>query len=316
MVVAFARTGSGVVLADSFNRTLHNNRRAFPSVYPRGRTLMMVADFGGQHRRQHFDTYAFLVFDLDRNQAWIDGQRLFRQTTMPNRRRMAFKAMNDKYRRRALHPFLGLADHIEGWLVLFAVSKVGGSLFEAEKSKEADELLKEWKPKVRERLLRIMHFSGFLLSGLSSPGQDVLWVIDEDEVAANPRQLTKLTRVLSVVAANSISHDLRHLRCGTTQSDDGSLSLEDLVAVCDLGAGALCEVATAMINQGRVPQGDVVTPLPTRLSWKSCVVASWLAAENSSLRRFSWLVQLDATSAAMRVTKLRWHSMPGQLLVP
>ena len=316
MPIEFAKAGIGLRFADSLNRTLHNDSGNFPSVHPRGQTLMMVADFGGQHKGQHFDTYAFLIFDLDRNQAWIEGQRSFRETTMPNRRRMAFKAMNDNVRRRALRPFLRLADHIEGWLVLFAVSKIGGSLFEAVGSKEANELLKEWKPTVRERLLRIMHFSAFLLSGLSSPGQDVIWVIDEDEVAANLRQLTRLTQVLSLVSANSISHDLRHLRCGTTQSDDGSLSLEDLVAVCDLGAGALCEVGTEMINQGRVPQGSVVTPLPNRLSWKSRVIASWLAAENTSLRRFSWLVQLDRASPAMRVTKLRWHSIAGQVLVP
>ena len=198
----------------------------------------------------------FLIFDLDRNERWLQGQRFFRQAIMPSGRRMAFKAMNDKLRREALVPFLQLADEIEGWLVLFAVSKVGGSSFRsADRPDEFEQLLKSWKPSVRERLLRIMHFSAFLLSGLSSPGQDVLWIIDKDEVAANAKQLTQLTQVLARVSSNSIGHDLRHLRCGTTHSDDGSLSLEDLVAICDLGAGALCEVATAIVSQGGFPCG-------------------------------------------------------------
>ena len=162
MTKAFSRAGIGQLLADTFDRRVQTNFFTFPTVDPRGQTLMMIADFGGQHKGQHFDTYAFLIFDLDRNERWLEGQRFFRQNMMPSGRRMAFKAMNDKYRRQALVPFLKLADHIEGWLVLFAVSKVGGSLFGGtEESAEAEYLLKNWKPSVRERLLRVMHFSAF-----------------------------------------------------------------------------------------------------------------------------------------------------------
>ena len=317
MTKAFSKAGIGQLLADTFDRKVQANSFTFPTVDPRGQTLMMVADFGGQHKGQHFDTYAFLIFDLERNGYWLEGQRFFRQTIMLRGRRMAFKAMNDKYRRQALVPFLKLADDIEGWLVLFAVSKVGGSLFGgAEESAEAQYLLKNWKPSVRERLLRVMHFSAFLLSGLSSPGQDVLWFIDKDEVAANVQQLTQLTQVLGRVSSNSMAYDLRHLRCGTTHSDDGSLSLEDLVAICDLSAGAFCEVATAMISQGRFPRRDVVTALPTGLSWKSRVLASWLAADNRSLQRLSCLFELSASSTGMRATTMRWHAIPGQVSLP
>ena len=278
---------------------------------------MMVADFSGQHKGQHFDTYAFLIFDLDRNERWLQGQRFFRQAIMPSGRRMAFKAMNDKLRREALVPFLQLADEIEGWLVLFAASKVGGSAFRsADRPDEFEQLLKSWKPSVRERLLRIMHFSTFLLSGLSSPGQDVLWIIDKDEVAPNAEQLTQLTQVLARVSSNSIGHDLRHLRCGTTHSDDGSLSLEDLVAICDLGAGALCEVATAIVSQGRFPVRDVATALPAGLTWKSRAIASWLAANRGSLKRLTCLIELSASSPDMRSTMMRWHATAGQVLLP
>ena len=284
MEIAFSKAGIGGLLADSFDRAVQARPRAFPNVEPRGRTLIMVADFGGQHKGPHFDTYAFLVLDLDKNPQWFEGQRLFRQTVMPNVRRMSFKAMNDRHRRQALIPFLSLADGIVGWLVLFAVSKTGGSLFRSvEMSAEAKDLLADWKPSVRERLLRIMHFSSFLLSGLSVPGQNCLWIIDEDEIAANVQQLTQLTKVLAVVSSNSIVHDLGHLRCGTTRSDDGTLSLEDLVAICDLGAGAFSDVATAMMSEGRFPRGDIVTALPHGLSWMSRVLTTWLAAVGGPL---------------------------------
>ena len=317
MTIAFTRAGLGQLLAKTFDQRVQTNSYSFPAVEPRGQTLLMAADFGGQHKGQHFDTYAFLVFDLDRNERWLTGQRLFRRNVMSNGRRMAFKSMNDKYRRRALVPFLQLADHIQGWLVLFAVSKVGGSLFgKAGDSDENEYLLKSWKPRVRERLLRVMHFSAFLLSGLSSPNQDVLWIIDKDEVAANVQQLTQLTQVLARISSNSLSHELRHLRCGTTHSDDGSLSLEDLIAVCDLGAGAFCEVATAMITQRKLPRRGIVTPLPTELSWKTRLLASWLAVDNRPLQRLSCLIELSASSSQLQTTMMRWHTVPGQTILP
>ena len=317
MPIAFSKAGAGHTLAESFNRRVRSCSSEFPLIYPRGETLMMIADFGGQHKGQHFDTYAFLVFDLDRNERWLQGQRLFRASIMPSGRRMAFKAMNDAHRREALVPFLQLADEIEGWLVLFAISKLGGSVFmSGDRPNEFEELLMSWKPSVRERLLRIIHFSAFLLSGLSSPAQDVYWIIDKDEVAANTAQLTQLTQVLARVTSNSIGHDLRHLRCGTTQSDDGSLSLEDLVAICDLGAGALCEVATGMISQKRFPVPNVMTALPTGLTWKSRAIANWLAVRGGSLKRLTCLIELSGSSSQMRTTMMRWHATDGLVLVP
>lgn len=317
MAIAFSKAGIGSLLADTFDQAVRARPHVFPNTEPRGQTLVMVADFGGQHKGQHFDTYAFLILDLDRNGRWVQGQRLFRQTVMPNARRMSFKAMNDNRRRQALFPFLGLSDGIEGWLVLFGVSKAGGSLFGGlEKAAGVEDLFAHWKPSVRERLLRIMHLSAFLLSGLSSPQQDVLWFIDEDEVAANAQQLTQLTNIFGRVSSNSLAHDLRHIRCGTTRSDDGTLSLEDLVAVCDLAAGAYCEVATAMIKQGRFPRRDVITALPADLSWKTRVLTTWLAADSGPLQRLTCSIELESTSPRMRATMMRWHAVPAPLGLP
>jgi hypothetical protein len=276
-----------------------------------------VADFGGQHKGQHFDTYSFLVLDLEKNGRWLDRQQHFRQTVMPNTRRMSFKAMNDKYRRQALLPFLTLANGIEGWLVVFAISKAGGSLFRrVEEISQAHGLLGGWKPRVRERLLRIMHLSAFLLSGLSSPGQDVLWIIDEDEIAANIPQLTQLTGVLGNMTSNSIDHNLRHIRCGTTRSDDGTLSLEDLAAVADLGAGALSEITTAMIDQRQFPRRGIISPPPAGLTWKSRTLATWLGADVGSLQRLCCSIELSTGSSSMRASMLHWHVTSGQFWVP
>jgi hypothetical protein len=139
-------------------------------------------------------------------------------------------------------------------------------------------------------------------------------VIDEDEVAANVDQLTQLTNVFARISSNSLAHGLGHLRCGTTHLDDGSLALEDLVAICDLAAGAFCEVTTSM--KGLFPKYKVIAALPSGLSWKSQVISSWLAADNNSLHRLSCVIQLDTTSSGVNTSIIQWHAVPGQVLRP
>lgn len=110
---------------------------------------------------------------------------------------MSFKALNDGMRRRALIPFLRAAAGIEGCLAQFAISKGGESLFVATEDELGGKLLERWKPNVRERLLRVRHLSAFLLSGLSVANQDVVWIIDEDDIAGNVAMLTDLTALFA-----------------------------------------------------------------------------------------------------------------------
>lgn len=237
--MAFPRIGLGAQFASTFDRAVSSRSGIYPNV-PRTQTLLMTADFSGQHSGQHFDTYAFLFLDLDRNQSWFSAQREFRRSVLRAPRRMAFKSMNDNKRRRALVPFLRLANEMEGCLFLFAISKTGGSMFSPRQQGDASsDILASWKPRVQERLLRILHLSGFLTAGLSVAGQDLLWIIDKDEIASNVDQLTQLTKVFGQISSHYLEHDLRHIRCGTTGSDDGSLALEDLAAIPNLAAGAL-----------------------------------------------------------------------------
>ncbi len=304
----FSPEGVGTLLADSFNADLSANRSEFPFL-KRGRTLLLVADFGGHHQKQHFDTYTFLILDLAKNHDWLVRQRQFRDAILPNRRRMSFKALNDGMRRQALVPFMQAAAGIEGYLAQFAISKAGGSFFTgpAEDAVGA-ELLKLWKPNVQERLLRVLHLSAFLLSGLSSPGQDVIWIIDEDDIAANVGLLTNLTRLFQRVMASYFSHSLGHIRCSTTGiADDGSLILEDLAAIADLATGALGELCTGFVNEKVFPRKGLITPLPKQLTWKTNLIASWMAATEFNVRRHTTILELGQRPKDTRISTLGWR---------
>jgi hypothetical protein len=304
----FSPEGVGAFLSDSFNADLLAKRLQFP-ILTRGRTLLLVADFGGHHQKQHFDTYTFLILDLAKNQNWLAHQRRFRHSILPNSRRMSFKALNDGMRRQALVPFMRAAAGIEGYLVQFAISKKGGSLFTGPAEDEVGaELLKGWKANVQERLLRVLHLSAFLLSGLSSPGQDVLWVIDEDAIAANVSLLTNLTRLFQRVMASYFSHSLGHIRCSTTGiADDGSLVLEDLASIADLTTGALGELCTGLVDEKVFPRQGLLTPLPKQLTWKTSLLASWMASPEFAIRRHTTILGLGAGEKNTLVSTLEWR---------
>src|SRR5260370_23722684 len=93
-----------------------------------------------------------------------------------------------------------------------------------------------------EKTLRVTHFVSLLLRGLCAPGQDVLWITDEDELVANEFRLRRFVEIFASISSNYLEYDLGHLKIGTTQSDTGKRYLEDLIAVCDLCAGSLQDV--------------------------------------------------------------------------
>lgn len=316
-VPAFATVGVGGMLAAGASAKLLSDKSGFPFLR-RGQTLVIVADFGGSHPKQHFDTYTFLILDPAQNVEWLGQQHHFRKVILPNKRRMSFKALNDGMRRSALVPFMRAAAGIEGCLVQFAISKVGGSLFTGESQDEVGaEILTRWKPNVQERLLRVLHLSAFLLSGLSAPNQDVLWVIDEDDIAANVALLTDLTHLFARVASTYISHPLGHLRCGTTATAiDNTLTLEDLAAIPDLTTGALGEVCTGYVDSNLFPRQGIFTPLPSHLTWKTKLISSWMAAPGFSLRRHTTILQLEPGTTRTQIKTLVWQSHAGSVILP
>ncbi|WP_146101528.1 hypothetical protein [Rhodopila globiformis] len=270
---------------------------------------MMVCDIGGSQKEQPFETFGFLIFDLDCNPHWLNGQAAFRRNALIQRRRMAFKALNDGLRRRSLVPFLTLAEVLNGVLVTFAVHKVDRPIM-GDGGATHEELAPLWKPAVINRLMWVIYLGAFLVSGFSPVGQDVMFIINEDEIAANVPQLTKLTDLFARAVSNQQGPMRGHLRCGTTKSDDGSLALEDLAALPDLTAGAVAEFVAALALKGAGPLSPLLQKLPSGVSWKTRQIIPWALASGGSLERFVCLIDSVPGSQKWRATIPRWFTVP------
>jgi hypothetical protein len=302
----FSRAGIGSLYGATFEAAFAKDNTKFP-YGRRGRSLFMAADFSGQSYNQKYEVYSFLFLDLDQNNYWLELQRNFRSTTPAGQRRMSFKGLNDNKKKLSLRRFLQVAGSISGSLVTIAVPKSKVSLFEAYENTGRSEPLSAWKPKTREHVKRILHFSAYFAAAFSMPGQDFMWFIDEDSCAANDVQLTQMTGIFGNLISHYLSHDLRHIRCGTSRNDNGSLQLEDLLAVPDLVAGTIAEVASGFQDQGYFPAKGLTVPLPRKLSAKSLMIASWLSDTNTLLRQEVFFWEPNKLQKGSRLTHIRVH---------
>jgi len=225
---------------------------------------------------------------------------------------MSYKALNDIHRQRALRPFLAAADSIPGICASLAVAKNIETLFVPDNASVNAELAAclSWNRHLFERALRIVHFVSFFVAGLSLPNQDVLWLSDEDEIAANANRLTLLTKLWANVISNYAVHSLRHLRCGTTKSVGGSCEAEDLAAIPDLAAGAIVDLLTPIAGQLRT--GVIV---PGRLDTKSKAnnIGQWLLNDEHPLKKIILVIDKKPGSESLTVGRVQFHDLTNLL---
>ncbi len=283
-----------------------------------GPTLIVAADFSGQHKSASHECYSFLVADLAFCWLWDEMRKDLRKEFLHGNRRMEFKSLNDRDRQQALTPFLRAANTIPGLLLSILVDKRIDSLFEDHCERVWQNSLfpqfAKWKPVTREKLLRVVNFCALLVSCLSAVNQDVLIFTDEDDFVANDARVVDATKLVGHIMNHYLRHELRHLRFGSTRCDDGSRSIEDLVAIPDLIAGALTELA----SHSAIPRRPLMVPISTGLSRKAITILDWFAdQEVHTLKRFaivldsgkgrSLLYRVLNLSSPNRKSEYLWH---------
>jgi len=252
--------------------------------------LLIASDYSGSHAASAVEVYSFLALGFDHSfKEWEFERRRLRLRYRLGTRRLAFKGMSDLRKRSAIQAFLHAASHLHGLCLTVMVEKSFGSFFKPDQSTTQVPPFKN-----TERVGRLVHLASLLIAGLGRAGQDVLWLSDEDEIAANEAHLRALVTLLSQVASNYIDFNMRHLRVGTTACDSGDRQVEDLVAIPDLVAGMLSEVATKWLAAGWTFGSSITVPTPQTTSAKSHILLDWLSRNGEErLGRLVFAVRAD-----------------------
>jgi len=279
-------------------------------------TVFVASDYGGMHAGASYQSMSFIFLNPESLHAWDTTRCALRDRLKLGSRRLSYKALNDVRRRRALLPFLEVANLIPGILVSVLIDRSVQTAFERDDPFEQEALRSQlfpgWSAPVVERALRVVHLVSFFLAGLTAPGQDVLWITDEDDIAANEARLRQLVDVFARVSSHYLPHDLRHLRIGTARSDTGRRDLEDVLAIADLAAGALQETVKA---QG-VPSGGFWLPPPTRIQAKTRSILDWFSDGTAALKRLVYVVDEVPDSGKLRITSMKFNGTNDLLVSP
>lgn len=286
------------------------SRHALPNLHT-GHTMLVVSDYSGQHATANFETLSFLIADLEKCGDWEQHRKRCRKRHLPDGRRMAFKSLKDGVKERALDEFLDAADRIVGVSITVLVRKDVKTLFgDGERIDwQKPELApyKHWPKGTFEKMLRVVHFVSFFVAGFSKLGQNILWITDEDEIAANESRLRELTNIFGNVSSHYLNHNVGHIRCGTTKSDNGSRQLEDLASIPDLVAGALTEMVGEQRKQGLLVGAGIAAPIPQGLQSKVIKLMNWFATNRQPLKRLVFAIELVPNSKQLDIKHLKYH---------
>lgn len=252
------------------------------------RKLTITSDYGGEHATATFATYSFLIFNEDSLADFIMACTIFRDGPLGKKRRMAYKNLGDKVRKRILIPFLHAADTIHGILFTIAVEKHEIDLFGTGVVEVEQRLLTNIKLSTTRKLLTICHFLAVLVSGTVAPSQDIAWLSDRDDIVANASHRDTLIYVFGHFFNHYLSCDVGRIVVGTTQNDPGTLIIEDLTSIPDLSAGALSDVLTREGIHDR-----------TTVKSKARPIVGWLCNSTAALAKVNLVVRATDDKKAL-----------------
>lgn len=299
---------------NTFSQSIYKSETQDKYLLPdirRGSIIFVASDYSGENDLADYQSLSFLFADLEGCAIWEKRRQQLRQQFLPQGRRMAFKNLNDKHRKRALASFLSAANTIPGLSASILIDKRIESLFEdsdkLNRSRPELQPYAHWTTASLEKMFRVVHLVSLFVAGLSRQNQDVMWITDEDDIAANEARLRELTTIWGNTLSQYLAHNLRHLRCGTTKSDNGSRNIEDLASIPDLVAGCLAEVITAQRKENRFPQSQLIVPPPENLAAKTIEIMNWFATNREPLKRLVYVIEPIENSTSLSLKRLRFH---------
>lgn len=262
-----------------------------------GSTMYIASDYSGTHKSSRYHVSVILCADLEASRDWGFLRQKVRQRYLADGRRMSYKGLSDRQRANALVPFLSAAEYIYGLCFVVIINKAIrhlclNSAGDYEKMRKIAELRARWKDRELEEALRLTHFVGCLIAGLSQPNQNIYWISDEDSLFANETRSKDLARLLSSYSSHYAKYPLGELGIGTTAIDEGDRIDEDFASVADLVAGAVAETTMRLSETcgGRIPHNLAIEYTKEFLP-KADLIARWLWLGKSNLRRVAVLIE-------------------------
>ena len=280
-----------------------------------GPLIYIASDYSGTQRQSDYLVLSFLIADLYNSGGWEKQRRVVRRRFLRDRRRMSYKALNDRWRVAALDPFLEAAALINGLLCCFVIHKsierivTGPDTFQQWAGRLG--IKGKWTEKQFESMLRVANFVSIFIGAMGKDAQSMYWISDEDDIFANPTKQADVATMMSWLGNLYIRHHPGELGVGTTAIDPGDRAEEDIVSVADLVAGALADAVTKISKHPKWFTSRI-TIVPSGLKPKTERIVSWLATRKPHLKYVSIVFdRSDQSDYSMR--RMEWR--PSRIVI-
>ena len=230
-------------------------------------SVAIFTDYGGESRGK-YRTYSTLVCAMSVTHPFSEKMKQVRQSHGLDDKEIEFKDFGMGQLRRALPEYLAALDLLPGFLFTLAVDKRLGSLFgpDGKNTREmiATELakvgIKNRKPEVNEKLLRVVHLAAFLTGLLAHDGQKIFWMTDHDSIAPTKEMHDKLLALFQGVLGVYARPNCRYpLLGGARPFEERALQFLDALSAADIVAGSidqfLTQRATVSFEEMKVKPG-------------------------------------------------------------
>lgn len=258
-----------------------------PTLIPdlsKDKTLFVFSDYSRVHGR--YQTYSFLIIGRSGADYFNGVRKILRDDFHLKNRRISYKGLNDKIKLRALPAFLSCAGAMDGLLITFAVdTKIKYML--AEQFLDIWPALSAIKKSTLEEMLRVVHFGAQAIATVFSNEQNIVWFTDSDSIVANEEHEQLFGRFAETLIRKMLmpQENVKRIVFGLSEIDDGSLEIEDFIAIPDLVAGALCETLDRLNQTAKRVTPNVILNKP-EVKEKTNIICEWIGQTVCPLKKF------------------------------
>lgn len=237
------------ILQDHIRSSHKRGRLILPDLSAFGnQTVALFSDYAGEASGDHH-SYTFLTCSWNNSGPFIEKMKEVRSENGLGDKEIAFKDFRMGQLRRSLSDYLRLADTlVHGFLLTVVIDKKLDSLFKIQDGnnlRHLTELLEAqglgvWKAVTAEKLVRVVHIAAFLVGLLAESGQNIFWMTDNDDIAANQtvhmQTLDLFARAMGLYTDEGF--EFGHFG-GATPFPERDLGHLDLLSLADITASSV-----------------------------------------------------------------------------
>lgn len=266
-----------------------NNPGLFPS-FPENTSVFSFSDYGGEHKGAPYQCLAFTIIDWLSCGFWNDKRTKLRQCGLGFQRHMEYKKLNDKIKEKHLGSFLQITDYLPGLLFILIMPNNMGTVFNEGQPHEylKEQGLGDWKPKVAEKLFRILHIQCLLVCGLTGQNNKFFWYTDRDAITKDMKALGDIFKgVLNLYCP----HGFKVTGYAEEFEQNDKLRFSDPLSYSDLAAGAVQDHLHICKEKGIDPlDRDRASEIEVRP--KTAEIFKWLTRTNIVFKKLFIRVEL------------------------